>query len=205
MKTTDNTTPEIELAVIRKIMEDSRQVVANNGIHFIFWGILVSVCLFANYYMLMTKTALDKVGMMWAAAMTLGAIADGILRKSLERKQKVLTFGGRLLGSLWTASGIAMFMFGFLGPISGAYNPIYICPVISTMLGVSYMVSGSIQQLPWLRNIALGWWIGAAAMFFLPGRHTLLVFALMMLLLQVLPGILINRSNKKKNIELQQA
>jgi hypothetical protein len=195
---------ETELAVIKKIMEDSRQAVMYNGIHFIFWGILVSTCLIINYLMLITHTYVDKIGMLWAIMMPAGAVVDVIIGRRLERRQTATTFAARLLGALWTASGIAMFMFGFLGPMSGAYKAIFISPVISVMLGVSYFTSGSIQQLSWLKNIAFGWWAGAAVMFIFPGMHTLLIFALMMISLQVLPGILINR-HYKKNFLTQEA
>ena len=45
---------ELELSVIKKIMEDSRNVVMDNGIHYIFWGIIVTAALLVNYIMLLT-------------------------------------------------------------------------------------------------------------------------------------------------------
>jgi hypothetical protein len=195
---------ETELALIKKIMEDSRQTVLYNGIHFIFWGILVSVCLIANYLMLVTHTFVDKIGMLWAIMMPAGAVVDMIISRRLERKQSATTFAARLLGALWTASGIAMFIFGFLGPMTGAYKSIFICPVISVMLGVSYFTSGSIQQLNWLRNLAFGWWAGAAIMFIYPGMHTLLIFAIMLVGMQVVPGLLINK-HYRRNLLIQEA
>lgn len=204
MENNRNSGPEFELAVIRKIMEDSRYTVEYNGIHFIFWGVLVTFCLIANYFMILDGTADKYSGMLWAILMPLGAVADFFIGWKVAEKNRVSTFAGRLLGSLWLASGIAMFMFGFLGPLSGAYKPVFISPVISTALGISYFASGSIQQLPWLRNLAFGWWAGAALMFLWPGKQTLLVFAVMMLFLQVVPGFIINR-NRKRSPELKQA
>ncbi len=188
---------ETELAVIKKIMEDSRQTVMYNGIHFIFWGTLVATCLIINYLLLVTHTFVDKIGLLWMVMMPLGAVVDVMIGRHLERNQPVTTFAGRLLGALWTASGVSMFIFGFLGPMSGAYKHIFICPIISVVLGVSFFTSGSIQQLNWLRNLAFGWWAGAAVMFLFPGIHTLLIFALMVIGMQVVPGILINRHYRK--------
>lgn len=201
---TNYTKAESELTLIKKIMEDSRNSVAYNGIHFVFWGALVAVCLLLNYAFLVTGTLADKIGILWAVMMTAGAIADVIISVRMDKSRHVVTFAGKLLSYLWISSGIAMFMFGFLGPLSGAYKPVYICPIISTMLGVSYFVSGCIQQLPWLRNLSYAWWAGAFFMFLLPGRHTLLVFALMMIALQVIPGLIINR-DYKKSLALKQA
>lgn len=190
---------ELELSIIKKIMEDSRRINIDNGIHYIFWGILVTVALLGNYVMLLTKTPGNYIGLMWFILMISGAIADGFISKHQSKKSRVHTFTSKILGSLWFASGIAMFMFGFLGIVTKAYNPIFICPIIATSLGISYFTSGTIQQINWLRNISFGWWIGAALLFIFPSIHTLLIFAIMIVCLQLIPGIILNRKSKEED------
>lgn len=197
-KQTESSQAELELSVIKKIMEDSRSAVLNNGWHYIFWGIIVSAALLTNYVMAIMKIAVTYQGMMWFILMTSAAITGTIIERYADKKRKVKTFAGKLLSSLWIAGGIAMFMFGFMGTISGAYNPVYICPIISTVLGVTYFTSGAIQQLKWLQMISFGWWTGAIFTFIFPGMHTLLIFAAMMIGFQVIPGIIINRKWKKE-------
>jgi len=126
-----------------------------------------------------------------------GALIDGIIGRRQSKSSNVTTFTSRIMGSLWFASGIAMFMYGFLGVISKAYNPLFICPIISTSLGISYFTSGAIQQIKWLQNISFGWWAGAAFMFIFPSVHTLLIFAVMMICLQVIPGLILNKKSKQ--------
>ncbi|MBK8552977.1 MAG: hypothetical protein IPL53_18715 [Ignavibacteria bacterium] len=121
-------------------------------------------------------------------------------------KSPAQTFTSRILGSLWLASGISMFIYGFVGTFSGAYNPVFICPIIATSLGISYFTSGAIQQINWLRYVSFGWWAGAIVMFLFPGIHTLLIFALMIIIFQIVPGIVLNKRSKeipeKKHNEL---
>ena len=188
---------ELELSVIKKIMEDSRNVVLDNGIHYIFWGVIVTSALIINYVMLLTRTSMNYIGLMWFVLMISAAIVDGIIGYRQEKKSKVRTYAGDLLSSLWKATGIAMFLFGFLGIVTKAYNPIYISPIISTTLGIAYFTSGTIQQLKWLKNISLGWWAGAVYLFIFPSVHTLLIFAIMMICLQVIPGLILNRKYKE--------
>ncbi|MCB0727928.1 MAG: hypothetical protein KDD00_10715 [Ignavibacteriae bacterium] len=188
---------ELELSVIKKIMEDSRNVVLDNGIHYIFWGIVVTAALIANYIMLLTRTSMNYVGMMWFVLMTSAAIADAIIGNRQVKRSKVRTYAGDLLSSLWKATGIAMFMFGFLGIVTRAYDPIYISPVISTTLGIAYFTSGAIQQLKWLKYVSIGWWAGAVYLFIFPSVHTLLIFAIMMICLQIIPGLVLNRKYKE--------
>ncbi|MEO6693561.1 MAG: hypothetical protein ABIO41_00005, partial [Ignavibacteria bacterium] len=126
---------QTELSVIKKIMEDSRRLNIDNGIHYIFWGILVTVSLIVNYIMLLNGTSGKYIGIMWMVLMSLGAITDAFIGRKQEKKSKVKTFAGKMLGSLWFASGISMFMFGFIGTMSKAYNPVFISPIIATSLG----------------------------------------------------------------------
>ena len=188
---------ELELSLIKKMMDDSRKISLDNGWHFIYWGSLVTTALLLNYILIIVHAKQQCIGWMWFIMMIGGAIAGGIMEKRHERKKKVHTIAGRIIGSLWFASGIAMFIYGFLGSISGGYNSVYICPVISTSLGISYFTTGEIQQVKLLKYVAFGWWVGAVFLFFYPGIHTLLIFALMMICFQIAPGIIINRKFKK--------
>lgn len=187
---------ETELSVIKKIMEDSRNIIIDNGIHYIFWGIVVTVALIINYFMILFKAPGNYAGMMWLILMISAAIIDGIIGAKQSKTSRVRTYAGNVLGSLWMASGISMFIFGFVGTMSKAYNPVFICPIIATSLGISYFTSGAIQQLKWLQYIAFGWWAGAIVLFVFPGIHTFLIFAFMMIAFQITPGVILNRKFK---------
>lgn len=188
---------ELELSLIKKMMEDTRRINIDNGIHYIFWGILVAVALFLNYLILKLNFYPKYAGFVWLVLMVAGAVADIFIGKYQSKRSSVSTYAGRLMSSLWLASGVAMFIYGFVGSFSGAYNPIFICPIIATSLGISYFTSGSIQQLGWLKSVSYGWWAGAIVMFVFPGIHTLLVFAVMIILLQIVPGIILNKRSKE--------
>jgi hypothetical protein len=192
------TQAEAEISVIKKIMDDSRRIAVYNGKHYILWGVLVSIALFANYVMVLMHIELNYQGFMWFILMISGAITGSIMERMEHRKKAVRTFAGKLLSTLWFASGIAMFMFGFLGTIVHAYDPIFICPIIFTILGVSYYTSGEIQQTGWFKYLSFGWWAGAVLLFIFPGIHTLLISGLMMLGLQTIPGIILYRKWKKE-------
>lgn len=202
MQNLDSKQAEIELSVIKQIMLDSRKVVLDNGKQLIFWGVLVTLALLINYLMILLRMEGKYMGYMWMALMVAGAVVSTLLEIKEVKKLKVKTFAGKLLGSLWISSGIAMFMFGFVGTFSGAYSPIFICPIISTTLGVAYFTSGAIQQIRWMQLLALGWWAGAIVMFVFPSIHTLLIYGLMMLLFQTLPGIILYRKWKSENYKV---
>src|SRR4030095_5638626 len=195
----ETTQAELELSVIKKIMEDSRKITVESGKQLILWGAVVSAALVANYIMVIMKISTNYQGLMWFILMTGTWLAGWIMERSENKKRKVHTFAGKLLGSLWFASGISMFMLGFIGTASRAYNPVYICPLISVILGISYFTSGTIQQISWLRNIAIAWWLAAILLFIFPGAHTLLIFAGMLIVFQLTPGLIFYKKWKKES------
>lgn len=199
----DSKQAESELALIKQMMMDTRKVIADNGWHYILWGVVVTAALLANYVMALQHVSMKYAGMMWLIVMISTAVTEVIIERREQRKSKVKTFAGKLLSALWTASGISMFMLGFAGTITGAYNPIFICSLISIVLGIAYYTSGAIQQVKWLQWLSLGWWAGAVFTFAYPSVHTLLIFAVMMISFQVVPGIIQYKKWKEANNELE--
>ena len=141
---------------------------------------------------------MNSQGMLWFISMTAAAILEGIIERRRDKQIKVKTFAGKLLNTLWSASGICMFILGFAGTISGAYNAIMIFPLISIVLGSAYLISGVIQQVKWLSVISLFWWGGALVLLLLPGIHSMLVFAAMIMCFQVTPGVIMFVQSKRE-------
>jgi len=189
---------EEEISVIKKIMEDSKKAIVDNGWHYIYWGAIVTAALITNYLMVLNRVSVNSQGMLWFISMTAAAILEGIIERRRDKQIKVKTFAGKLLNTLWSASGICMFILGFAGTISGAYNAIMIFPLISIVLGSAYLISGVIQQVKWLSVISLFWWGGALVLLLLPGIHSMLVFAAMIICFQVTPGVIMFVQSKRE-------
>jgi hypothetical protein len=202
----DSQQAQLELNIIKTIMTDSRKIAIDNGIHYIFWGLVVTAALITNYIFLLTHVSGQYIGLLWFILMTCAWIVSAFIAKREAKTRKVKTFAGKILSAMWMASGITMMIFGFVGTVSGAINPIFICPVISTVLGANYYTSGVLHSHKWLRNLSWGWWAGAIAMFIFPTIHTLAIFAVMMICFQTIPGIVLYRKWKMSEqaaVELQ--
>jgi hypothetical protein len=180
-------------------MEDSKRIAVDNGKYYILWGILVSLGIIGNYILISLDTREGRYYMyMWFILVVGGFAATTIMKMKEIKKAKVYTFAGKILSSLWLAGGITMSMVAFVGPAFNAYHYVYINPIISLVLGVTYYVSGVIQQIKWLQLISLGWWAGAIVLFAFPGIHSYLLFGLMIVFLQTIPGIVMYRKWKKE-------
>jgi hypothetical protein len=180
---------ESEIAVIKKIMEDSKRIAASDGKDFILWGVLVLLGVLGMYYLLMMNLY-DYIGLLWGIDILIGWIFSITMHIRSQRKSRVHTFAGKILGGLWASCGIAMSIIGFVAGMTGALSGWTIFPVIGIILGIAYFVTGIIYGYTWVNYLSFGWWIGSIFMLFFPGIYNLIVFAFMMTFLQIIPGII---------------
>ena len=55
-----------------------------------------------------------------------------------------------------------------------------------------------IEESRWVSFAGVAWWLGSLLMFWVRGAETLLVFGLMMIFFQIMPGLVFYISWKKK-------
>jgi len=187
-----------DLQYIKQIINDSRNLVVENGIGFIIWGILIVIGLLYTYFDFLLKAQLHN-NIAWVVLISGGWILSFISAYKKREHSNVTTFAGKLLSSVWISAGIAMTILGFIGSASGAYKGVYISPILSTILGIAFFISAQVYKNKIMTLLAPLWWLGAIYMFFFPGLETLLIMAFMMLLMQVVPGIIFYRKYRAEN------
>jgi hypothetical protein len=185
-----------ELAFLKKIITDSRRSVVDNGMTWIVWGVLVTIGVGAIYVELLTEQ-FEWSGWVWLVAITTG-IAYSIMHGRREVKRPVQPFADRLIGRLWAALGISMMIVAFAGSLSRSIAPMSISPLMACFLAVSYHVTGMVYDLKWFRNLSFGWWAGAIVMFMWDSVHILGLYCLMMIALQIVPGIILYKRWKEQ-------
>ena len=186
-----------ELAFIKKVMEDSRRIICDDGKSFIFWGVLISFGMVVTYLKIAGSWSIN-LGWFWPVLVAAGWIITIISEIMSKKKRSSKTFAAKILGSVWIGCGVAMTILGFIGSITNAYNGVFISPILSVVLGVGYMISGVIYGKRWVSIISIGWWLGALLMFYLQNLETLLVMTGMMIFLQTIPGIILYKESKRE-------
>lgn len=197
--------PQQELAFIRRVIQDSRQALMDNGLDYIVWGLLVSLGMFASIAFDLLKMPGTAHLILWILVMG-GGWVFSLIRHLRERSfERARSVGSSLLGTLWLACGIAIMVLIFIGGPLRQVNP---SPAIAAVLGIGYLVSGVLLDFPYFRISAVCWWLGSAAMFYLESpwagpkgyglQIDMLLFALMMVLFQVVPGVILYRRWKRE-------
>lgn len=185
-----------ELQFIRKVIEESKKTMIHDGKEYIFWGVLVIVGMILTYVFYLIHIFFNFIWI-WVVLISIGWVFSLYNKKKWKEKQKS-TFSRRIISTVWGAAGIGMTMLGFIGSFSGAIKPVFISPILSVVLGMAYLITGTIVEAKWVSYLSIGWWSGAIIMFFFPGIHSLLIMALSMLLFQTIPGIIIYRKYKRE-------
>jgi hypothetical protein len=188
---------ELEISMIKQIMDDSKKIVVDDGKGYIIWGVLIVIGLLGTYFLILSKLY-NYIGWLWIVSIGAGWIYTILVNAFKDHKKKARTFAGKILGALWFSCGISMTLLGFVGTGTGSYGAYTISPLMAVVLGVAYFVTGVIYGLPWVRNLSIGWWIGAVVTFIWTGMYSLLVFAAMMIVLQIIPGIILYSKFKKE-------
>lgn len=190
-----------DLATIRRLMEQSRGTVEAAGPHFVTWGVLITAALLISYANAIGSVAIDELWL-WIGVVGLGWLLSIVIGARSSRDRTVRGPGGRIMASIWIGAGIALTLIGFVAAPTQAYTEAgALLGTVAAVLGAACFASGAVQDSRGFRLLASGWWVGAVAMFVWPGLGALLVMAVLMLALQLVPGVwLILRSRQRAKV-----
>ena len=196
--------PEDELQYIRKIIADSRAAFVEDGKPYIVWGLLVAIGMTITYISALMNRDL-YTGFIWIGLTLLGySYIFYYVRKKKKQPARAQSFVDRIQGAIWGACsgsiGLVVLLLTFnyqFDKAFGSISPVYICFISAVILGIAYFLSGIANDLNWLRNIGFAWWAGGVAMYIWPSIHVLGIYAAMLILFQVVPGIILQKRYRR--------
>jgi hypothetical protein len=198
---TQNTVEDIDF--VKKVMEESRKTLIQDGVDFLRWGILLSFGIFVSYFSDYFHWQKWHMFAFWFAIVIIGW--GFTIRSYIKvRKRKSTSFTGKIIWSTWIGCGIALTILGFvgqlggvLGELTGIHKTIYIVAVTAAIMGIGYYANGILIGSRWYIFFAICWWCGSILLFFYYRIESLLIFGLMMLCFQVIPGYIFVRQRRK--------
>lgn len=203
----NNAEVQSDLSYIKSVMEESRPQIVINGWHFIMWGILTFFGLI-NTYLAILSGAGAQIYYSWMIIVAFGWVCSfGITwyqrKKGIIRSARAIN--ENLIHRISTSCGIAMIILGFVAPLSGTFSPYAIGPSMAAVLGVMYFLIGSIVKSKMITNLGYAWWIGSAGLFAMTmdkslRPESLLAYAFLIVILQVVPGFILNKKFQNSKI-----
>jgi hypothetical protein len=195
--------PEDELLYIRKIIDDSRAAFVEDGKPYIVWGLIVAIGMGFTYFSALTGKDIG-VGWAWLVLVLIGwaNVIYSVIKKK-KQAERARSFVNRIQGAIWGACGSTLGLAVLLmvcfqhSENSPQINSMYAFFVSSLILGIAYFLSGIANDLKWLRNVGFAWWAGAVVMYFWPSIHIIALYAGMLIVFQVVPGMILQRRYKR--------
>lgn len=192
------------LKFIKSLVEDNRKMALGSGMPSIVWGLFVITALVLTYWG--TKQPITNgfyYMIVWLTASGLGWVVSYLVERQRE-KYSVSTYSQQILGVIWICHGIIMMILAFVATSARVISWEAISPMMGTVLGSAYFINGWLNQYKWLSVVGILWWASSIAMFYLMyysfmQANSLLYFAGLMFLLQVVPGIKLERLWRKEN------
>ena len=135
---------EIEILEIKKIMTDSRRILVDDGKGFIAWGALVAVGLIMSYLSVLRVMDWNLTSIAWIVLIAGGWVYTYFQVRRERKHRRVSTFAGKVAGTIWGAAGVTMTIIGFAGSYSKLVPGLAISPLMASVMGAAFFVSGVI-------------------------------------------------------------
>ncbi len=193
-----NLTPEESLLLITKTIEETKQRFQENGHIIILWGTITFIVFLSQYILVLLE--LHKVmDIMWTCILfPLGGVYTYIyFRRKVEKKNIPMTIIGRTIGTMGWVFGVNLLILGF---IFGRQLDKAAVPIFLILLALFIIMTGiSLKFKP----LTIG-----GILLNIIGFGTFLIntdyYGLSMMVGSVvgliIPGILLNRANRKEHV-----
>lgn len=191
--------PQQDLAVIRRLMEESQTAVAEDGRHFLLWGALSAVGLLGTWAAVVGVVALDP-RWLWAAVVAVGWTGSFWMGIRGGRRSRVRTLGGRLIAVVWISCGVTLTLIAAAGLLGGVVPVQALSGLVAVVLAGGFLGSAVLTGQRWLGAVAAAWWLGGGVMLFFPGLYTLPLLAAMAIALEVVPGLVLRRQARRRPV-----
>ena len=177
------------LRLIESMIAEGRRKTSRWGWAFLLWGIAYSV---ATAWATLAQSAIA-----WPVTMVSAALLTVAIGRRLHAGTPSTTTG-RSVGALWTAGGIALFVFGFCAAYSGHASSAMLLAGVEVILGLIHVASGLI--LCWWMQQTCGyvWMAVAAVSFFVPTEVAGYLFLGAVLVCNILFGLVLMMAEMRR-------
>lgn len=180
------------LALIESMINKAKNQFSENGHLYLLWGWVVFICSLGQY-LGMRVLKIQESYYVWM--LTWVAVIYMIFYLVKNKKQRrVVTYTDELLGAIWIAFSIVMFLSGFIiGQRMGARFYELLNPIYLTIYAMPTFISGVVLKFKPLKTGAVVCWVLAVLSTFIPVTEHLLLIAIAMVAAWIIPGYLLKQ------------
>ena len=186
--------PAEDLALIRQMMEAGRDRVAVSGVHFILWGLLLTLAFFIQYLSAYGYLPMMMVEI-WAPMFAIGWGIEFLIARRCPAPTRSSNLAVVAHSSAWTTVGLGTLVYFAVSVLTKTFDPKVITVLSTGLIGAAYWVTGVVTGVRVFKFIAAGWWavLAYATSLTVYDGEMLLVMAAASALLLTLPGFVMRR------------
>jgi hypothetical protein len=183
-----------DIALIRTALDHGRAYATARSPAMMVWGVLIAAGYIGTWSFVTglwsmrpdwVWGALIAFGWIFALRGVIGRIAGG--SSALPPRPLVAA-----LRAVWLGLGIFLTLTYAAGLTIGGLEGDWMEPVAAGVLGAGFFASAPLCNLSWMRLVAIAWWVGEVAMYWLHGTTAALILgAALYLLLLAGPGLVL--------------
>lgn len=187
------------LALIESMINKAKNQFSENGHLYLLWGWVVFICSLGQY-LGMRVLKIQESYYVWM--LTWVAVIYMIFYLVKNKKQRrVVTYTDELLGAIWIAFSIVMFLSGFIiGQRMGARFYELLNPIYLTIYAMPTFISGVVLKFKPLKTGAVVCWVLAVLSTFIPVTEHLLLIAIAMVAAWIIPGYLLKQRYNNQRV-----
>ncbi len=187
------------LALIESMINKAKNQFSENGHLYLLWGWVVFICSLGQY-LGMRVLKIQESYYVWM--LTWVAVIYMIFYLVKNKKQRrVVTYTDELLGAIWIAFSIVMFLSGFIiGQTMGARFYELLNPIYLTIYAMPTFISGVVLKFIPLKTGAVVCWVLAVLSTFIPVTEHLLLIAIAMVAAWIIPGYLLKQRYNNQRV-----
>lgn len=176
------------IAIIEQMIAGTKKNVRRSAKYFLLWGWAVFLTTIAQYILL--KLLFPYTYYVWLT-MPLCAVLTVIMKIRDNKNQKVKTYTGIAMSSLWTSMGIALTLLVYFG----IQFDVNVNPVFLILYGIGIYTSGRMLEFKPLIFGGLFAFIMSIVCMHSEGTYIFLVYAITVLFSYIIPGHLLLKAD----------
>jgi hypothetical protein len=184
-----------DLAFIKRIMKESRQLIVDDGRYYILWGLL-SVALTGLSYLIAGYGMARLIPYLWGIPFAVLGILGALMGRR-ERKRRPRGMAGNFIAAIWLCVMFLSFALIAHAAVSRRLELSPMMGLVSIALAAGFTLSAFVMRSKAFGTLSLSWWLGGVLLPLAGGYTAPLYLAGMILLFEVLPGFIMLSAAKK--------
>lgn len=186
------------LEIIQSMINRAKDKFSENGHLYLLWGWVVFLCSIAQFIML-NYFQYEYHYLVWSTCW-LVVIYQAIYLAKRKKRDKVRTYTDDIIGYVWLAFVVALFLMGFLfGRVLGDEYYKMVSPGFLVLYGIPTFLSGIILRFRALIIGGIACWLLSVGAAFVQNEYQLLFLSAAMLIAWIIPGYMLRAKFKKIN------